>query len=145
MSVIRAVRYHDFSAGHRVCGHENKCAYLHGHNYRATFYCEAPYGLDKLGRVLDFGAIKERLCEWLEQNWDHRFLIKDDDPWFVVTSPHITSSLVRLPFNPTAENLAQYLGEVIAQQQLEGTGIVCVKVTMEETRKCSAEWQIDRL
>lgn len=28
--------YHDISCGHRVYGHESKCAHLHGHNYRIT-------------------------------------------------------------------------------------------------------------
>lgn len=137
---IRASRYHDFSAGHRVVGHENKCASLHGHNYRVTFVCEAPAGLDKLGRVIDFGLMKSLLCEWLETHWDHKFLIKDDDPMFVTTSPLITHSLVRLPFNPTAENMARYLGEVVAPHLLGSIPIVCTEVTVEETRKCSATW-----
>jgi 6-pyruvoyltetrahydropterin/6-carboxytetrahydropterin synthase len=34
---IIASRYHDISCGHRVYGHESKCAHLHGHNYRVHF------------------------------------------------------------------------------------------------------------
>ena len=74
--MITATRYHDFSAGHKVTGHEDKCAHLHGHNYRVHFTIQSIEGVDAIGRVLDFGAIKTRLCDWLEREWDHRFLIK---------------------------------------------------------------------
>ena len=69
-----ASRYHDISTGHRVHGHENKCKHLHGHNYRVHFHVEGGT-LDNIGRVLDFGVIKSALCLWLEDNWDHRFLV----------------------------------------------------------------------
>ena len=72
--MIVATRYHDISCGHRVANHESKCAHLHGHNYRITFECAAEE-LDNVGRVLDFSVIKSTLCEWLEANWDHHFLI----------------------------------------------------------------------
>ena len=76
---ITAHRYHDFSTGHRVYQHESKCAHLHGHNYRIHFYCEAPQ-LDSVGRVIDFSDIKTYLCNWLEDEWDHRLLLAYDDP-----------------------------------------------------------------
>lgn len=145
-TVIRAERYHDISCGHRVAGHESKCAFLHGHNYRLTFVCEAP--LDSLGRVLDFSAIKEQLCMWAEKEWDHKFLAWDQDPvlgrideiFSAAFDPgnYIRESIVWVPFNPTAENMAQYLLEVIGPQQLKDTGVRLVKVVVEETRKCSA-------
>jgi 6-pyruvoyltetrahydropterin/6-carboxytetrahydropterin synthase len=92
---IRAERYHDISCGHRVAGHEGKCAFLHGHNYRISFVCQAlnpatpmhpeqvrirVAGVDEIGRVLDFSVMKERLCMWLEAHWDHKFLAWDQDP-----------------------------------------------------------------
>ncbi|HET9130028.1 MAG TPA: 6-carboxytetrahydropterin synthase, partial [Terriglobia bacterium] len=78
----QAKRYHDISCGHRVYGHESKCAHLHGHNYRVHFVCEAEQ-LDQVGRVIDFSEIKHRLCEWLEDNWDHKFLMWEQDPEFL--------------------------------------------------------------
>ena len=73
--MISICRYHDISVGHRICGHESHCARLHGHNYRIHFTCTADE-LDALGRVLDFQVVKERLCQWLEDHWDHRFLAR---------------------------------------------------------------------
>jgi len=135
---FEAIRYHDFSAGHRVYKHESKCAHLHGHNYRVHFHCAG--GLDEVGRVIDFSAIKELLCEWLEANWDHKMLIWDNDPWLQALSG-IDPSIVAVPFNPTAENMARYLVEMVAPKQLEGTGVRLVKCVVEETRKCSVAYE----
>lgn len=163
MSKTTASRYHDISTGHRVVGHENKCRHLHGHNYRIHFHCSADK-LDNIGRVIDFGVIKERLCMWVENNWDHKFLHWKEDPLFIALQDINSSdwnhgfgfdhpitaalddildgSLVPTPFNPTAENMAQYLVEVVGPQQLAGTGVVLDKVVIEETAKCSASYEI---
>lgn len=136
-----AERYHDISAGHRVYGHESKCGMGHGHNYRVHFMCEA--NLDLLGRVIDFGVIKERLCMWLEVNWDHRFLLWQNDPWVSAYKEMDPAGLVVVPFNPTAENMAEYLVRVVGPQQLEGTGVTLISCRVEETRKCSATYFLE--
>lgn len=135
-----ATRYHDISAGHRVAGHENKCAHLHGHNYRVWFYCQAEQ-LDQVGRVLDFSVIKSKLCMWLEDNWDHKMLIYQHDPLLNNLQQIAPADIVVVPFNPTAENMAQYLVTTVGPQQLNGTEVVLTKVTIEETRKCSATYE----
>ncbi len=136
-----ATRYHDFCAGHRVAGHENKCAHLHGHNYRIHFTIGAPE-LDIVGRVMDFSVIKEKLCEWLEENWDHKFLMWEHDQLISSMKNLVPNDIVETPFNPTAENMAQYLCEEVAVEQLAGTGCVLVKCEIEETRKCRASYEI---
>lgn len=156
MAKVSAVRYHDISCGHRVSGHEGKCANLHGHEYRIHFHCEGE--LDGIGRVLDFSVIKQKLCMWLEENWDHKFLAWEKDEAFRELSELVSKysfpartrftaallgdSIVWVPFNPTAENIAQYLVEVIGPQLLVGTGVRVTKCVVEETRKCAAEFSI---
>lgn len=134
--MITAERYHDISCGHRVYGHESKCAHLHGHNYRVHFTCSAP-DLDAVGRVIDFSVIKEKLCMWLEEEWDHRFLVWQEDPW-AAELQLVDDSIVILPFNPTAEKMADFLLRIMGPKQLEGTQVGLLKVRVEETRKCSA-------
>lgn len=131
-------RYHDISCGHRVVGHEDKCRFLHGHNYRIHFTCEAD-GLDLVGRVIDFSEIKSKLCMWLEERWDHKFLVWREDPQ-LKDLLKFSESLVIVPFNPTAENMAEYLVDFVGPKQLIGTGVRLVSVTIEETRKCSATY-----
>lgn len=137
---FQAKRYHDISCGHRVVGHEGKCRHLHGHNYRVHFTCQADT-LDDVGRVIDFTAIKHTLCMWLEDHWDHRMLIWSRDemlPGLRLLDP----SIVIVPFNPTAENIAEHLVKVVGPMMLKGTGITLVHCEVEETRKCSASYSI---
>jgi 6-pyruvoyltetrahydropterin/6-carboxytetrahydropterin synthase len=132
-------RYHDISCGHRVHGHESKCANLHGHNYRIIFTCRAPK-LDKLGRVIDFSVIKSWLCQWLEENWDHKFLVWERDPMGPVLRELNPNGVVFVPFNPTAENMAEHLVLVIAPLLLQDVELVAC--TVEETRKCAATFDL---
>ncbi len=133
--IVTAVREHEICAGHRVAGHESKCRHLHGHGYVITFHCQAP-ALDAVGRVIDFGVIKSCLCQWLEDNWDHSFLMWEQDDLLPALS--LLPGLCMVPFNPTAENMAIYLLDVIGPQQLARTGVQLTKVTVQETRKCGA-------
>lgn len=165
------IRSHEICAGHRVVGHESKCRHLHGHNYVFHFHVapmglykrkglnpqpgaqENHFSLDTVGRVIDFSVVKSTLCEWLETNWDHRFLHWEEDklmtgiasliedsnrPGFIEAKDeiHFFDSLVSLPFNPTAENLAAYMVEVIGPRLLDEHGVELVKCTIEETSKC---------
>lgn len=139
--MITAERYHDISCGHRVVGHEGKCKYLHGHNYRIHFIVQAEE-LDQIGRVVDFSVIKEKLCMWLEDNFDHKFLIWNEDPLLSALNEVSSESLVLVPFNPTAENIAKYLVEHIGPQQLEEYGCRLIKCKVEETQKCSASYSL---
>ena len=169
------IRTHEICAGHRVVGHESKCRHLHGHNYKFHFKV-APQGrtdvkvigrngireqggLDTVGRVIDFNVVKSTLCEWLEENWDHKFLHWDQDTLICALelgvrdfnnnralldqdTKDLVNSLVALPFNPTAENLAQYMVEVIGPQLLDKHGVELVKCTIEETSKCHVEYSL---
>jgi 6-pyruvoyltetrahydropterin/6-carboxytetrahydropterin synthase len=137
-----ATRYHDISCGHRVVGHEGKCRFLHGHNYRVHFTCRAR-NLDSVGRVVDFGVIKEALCMWLEVHWDHKMLLWDQDQMCAAFEVEDVD-YVPVPFNPTAENMAEYLVRNVAPAQLGDLDVECFRVTIEETSKCSATYEIQK-
>ena len=132
-----ATRSHEWDSGHRVYGHQGKCQRLHGHRYEATFICTAE-ALDALSMVIDFSVIKERLCVWIDQEWDHRCLLFNEDPLLAVVG-EADKSVVGVPFNPTAEAIAGYLLMTVGPTQLKGTGVTLVKVIVNETRKCAAE------
>jgi len=138
----RITRRHEICAGHRVCGHEGACAHLHGHGYVFALTCEAPE-LDTLGRIIDFSVIKARVCEWLEENWDHRMILWEQDP-ILPALREIDPTVVTLPRNPTAENMAEYLVETVGPMVLAETGVRLVEVTVQETSKCSATYHRDR-
>ena len=136
--MITANRYHDFSCGHRVYEHEGACAHLHGHNYRIHFaVAQTANRLDEVGRVLDFSVISKVLCQWLEDHWDHKFLVWIRDPWLAPLRA-LDPNVVAVPFNPTAEQMGQYLLETVAPPLLNPYGCELHTVVVEETRKCSA-------
>lgn len=139
--MITVTRYHDISCGHRVVGHESKCRFLHGHNYRIHFTLTAD-DLDEVGRVIDFSIIKSTLCEWLEYTYDHKMLIWVEDPMLEDLKEISRESIYVVDFNPTAENIAKNFVEVIAPRLLRDTGCTLVECRVEETRKCSATYSI---
>lgn len=137
MTII-ASRHQDIDTGHRVPEQGGACERLHGHSYRTHFHCARGSELNAIGMVLDFGVMKTHLCEWLLTHWDHRMLIWEEDPFLPGLQQVSLESIVVVPFRPTAENMARYLLEVVGPQQLAGTGVQLVSVTVEETRKCQA-------
>jgi len=85
--------------------------------------------------------IKSELCQWLEDNWDHRFLMWREDPYLkIINEDDMPSCGIQpVPFNPTAENMGEFLINNVAPSLLSPYHVKLVKVIVEETRKCSAE------
>lgn len=115
MYVIR--KQFSFSAAHHLRGlpPEHPCSRPHGHNYRVEVVL-ADYATNKVGFVRDYRELDE-LKEILNRDWDHRDLNE------------------QVKFNPTAENLAQYLYRFCKSHWKE---VVCVRVS--ETDKTWAEY-----
>lgn len=136
---ITATRRLRFDAGHRVLGHEGKCAQPHGHGYEVEVTAEGFDGLDDLGRVVDFSVLKGRLGAWLDAEWDHGFLIYERDAELLVALSAVKGAKVYVaPWNPTAENIAAFLLG-LAGVLLAGTGVEVVRVRVDETPNCYAE------
>ncbi|QDS94170.1 6-carboxy-5,6,7,8-tetrahydropterin synthase [Roseimaritima multifibrata] len=140
LTVMRRVT---FCAGHRLLNHDGKCVNLHGHNYVAEFYVTADQQ-DSVGRVIDFKLLKTRCKGWLDEHWDHAFLLWDEDVEAIAaiqqTNPH---RLFKLPYNPTAENLATYLLFEASEQILEGTGARAERVVIWESEESCADVRRD--
>jgi len=139
LSLVRSLR---FCAGHRLLGHEGRCAFLHGHNYRVEVEVEAVAGgteVDDVGRVVDFSLIKRRLLGWLDEHWDHTFILwKEDVTALAAVKQAEPTKYFLLPWNPTAENMARYLLEVVAPHVLEDLGVVARRVAVWETEESCA-------
>lgn len=89
------------SAAHKLrLNYESKCQELHGHNWIVTAHCKRDK-LDVNGMVIDFGEIKKRVIDL-----DHCVINEKVD------------------FNPTAENLARFIWELVPR---------CFQVDVEES------------
>lgn len=137
---ISATRRLQYAIGHRVFGHEGKCSHLHGHNF--VFFLTAvrvpgvlvSQQLDTKGRVLDFAVLKEVLGSWIEQNWDHGFVLWEGDTEAIHAVNQVRGQKIHLlPYNPTAENLALYLITVVGPLLLVPLGCRLTKVKIFET------------
>lgn len=83
----------EVSASHHLTlSYRSKCERVHGHNWKITVYCRAPQ-LNEDGMVVDFTHLKQAIHGRL----DHSDLNE------------------KLPFNPTAENIARWIVDEVPQ------------------------------
>ena len=139
MSKITCTRKLEFDAAHRVMKHESKCKMLHGHRYvvEAAFAAEQ---LDDLGRVIDFGIIKELLGTWIDDNWDHNTILNKADKILGDSIAATTEQpIYYLDENPTAEIMADYLLRTICPTLFTDSGIQCTRIRLYETPNCYAD------
>ena len=143
ITVMRQVK---FCAGHRLLGHEGKCANLHGHNYLVQFHVTGNE-VDELGRVVDFGVINKLFKGWIDDYWDHGFIIWEADSNALDALEQVRpNKIYRLPYNPTAENMARYLIDEIGPgliATIKGYDLRLTKVVVWETENASAEVTVD--
>lgn len=138
--VPTVTRILEFDAGHRVHNHESKCATAHGHRYKCEVTARAD-ALDQLGRVIDFSVLKEKIGGWLDREWDHNFIVYEQDKLTVAALHQIPRAKEPwvATFNPTAENMAHYLLHDVCPLLLDGTGVVVTRIKLWETPNCCAE------
>lgn len=128
----------EFCAGHRVYLHESKCAHPHGHQYTALITIEPKKGLDELGRVIDFSVVKGLVGTWIDQNWDHGFIYYERDLDMRTLFEKMSWKSYCMPTNPTSENLADHLINVICPELFKDHDVICTSITLWETPNCYA-------
>ena len=141
--MIVCTRRLEWDAMHRIPNHESKCSAFHGHRYVAEITCVAEQ-LDSLGRIVDFGVIKQRVGTWIDEQWDHTAILMRDDPdpaALVIAASNAKNGrpVYWLDVHPTAENIAQELGR-IARELLSDTGVEVCKIRIWETPNAWVEW-----
>ena len=141
--MITCTRRLEWDAMHRIPRHESKCRAFHGHRYAAEITCLAPE-LDELGRVVDFGVVKERVGGWIDQHWDHTAILMRGDPdpaaqALAEANERHGRPVYWLRQAPTAEVIVAELARV-AQELLGDTGVSVVRIRLWETPNGSAEW-----
>jgi len=119
--------------GHRLLNYVGKCANLHGHNYRWIVQVCASVPDRNKGYYLDFGDLKGLLRHELER-FDHSVVLHHHDSAAPMLRVLSQTKLVLLNVNPTAENLAQWLADVLYKSLYDT--IEWVNVELWETSKC---------
>ncbi len=115
----------DFAAAHTLRDYPGDCNRIHGHNWKVVAEVEART-LDAVGMGIDFRDIKQALRR-IAAGLDHRYL--NDIP----------------PFdrkNPTAENLAVYFHDALAEA-LRDRPVRVHAVTLWETERAAVRYSRD--
>lgn len=119
--MFRVVKKLDFCYGHRLLDYDGKCAHPHGHNGRV----EVEFSSDKLderGMVIDFVDIKRELKAFLDQEFDHKMLLRQDDP-LVKVFKEMGEPVFLMQENPTAENIAKVIFNFAISRGLPVTSV----------------------
>jgi 6-pyruvoyltetrahydropterin/6-carboxytetrahydropterin synthase len=91
--------------------------------------------------VIDFSVLMEKVGGWIDEAWDHNLILFVEDRVTVeavLMCPRKKDPWVAA-FNPTAENMADFLLNHVCPRVLEGTNVLVTKVVVWETPNCSAE------
>jgi 6-pyruvoyltetrahydropterin/6-carboxytetrahydropterin synthase len=106
----------DFCYGHRLLEYDGKCKHLHGHNGLLEVDLEAD-SLDSLGMVMDFTQVRDVVKNWVDENLDHKMLLRRDDPVAPILKD-LGEPIYLLDDNPTAENIAMHIYHQARSQDL---------------------------
>jgi 6-pyruvoyltetrahydropterin/6-carboxytetrahydropterin synthase len=123
-----------FCYGHRLMDYGGKCKHPHGHNGVLEIEL-AGESLDSRGMLVDFGEVKAQLVRFVDEQLDHRMLLRQDDPLIQPLSELGESPFV-MPENPTAENIAK-----LVYREAKSRSLPIVAVRLWETSDAFAEYR----
>lgn len=124
----------EFCYGHRLLEYDGICRHPHGHNAIAEIEVGSEE-LDSRNMVCDFGDIKKIVKGWIDQELDHKMLLRFDDP-LVKPLQQLGEPIFILDSNPTVERIARLIFDYTSQQ-----GFPVVRVTVWETPTSFAEYK----
>lgn len=122
-----------FCYGHRLLDYDGKCAHPHGHNGKIVISLESKE-LDKRGMVRDFGDIKDVVQKWVDEQLDHKMILRKGDA-LVKILKNLEEPYFLMDENPTAENLAKLIFDFAKSKKLP-----VKSVTFWETVSSSATY-----
>ncbi len=129
-----------FSCAKRLIDYKGKCNFLHGYTHIIEAYFISENKKSSSSMVADFYELKKILSEWLEENWDHNVLLNKKDKSLGNEIEKITGQKIfYFPFDPTAENLAQYLKTDICPDLFDKIGVKCSKIRLYDSETAFVE------
>ena len=135
--MYRVVKELSFCYGHRLLDYDGKCAHPHGHNglVQIEFGAEK---LDSRGMVIDFVDIKAAVKRFLDEELDHKMLLRRDD---VLTKmlQDLGEPVYVMEDNPTAENIARLIFNDAKKR-----GLPVLSVRLWETPSSFAEYREEK-
>ena len=113
----------DFCYGHRLLDYDGICKHPHGHNAVAEIEVRTDR-LDSRNMVCDFSDIKRLVKGWIDQELDHKMILRHDDP-LVKPLSELREPIYLLDSNPTVERIAKLIFDKAVELGLD---VVAVRV-----------------
>jgi 6-pyruvoyltetrahydropterin/6-carboxytetrahydropterin synthase len=145
MSAAVAVR-HNFETAHRLPHIGGKCFNLHGHSWWTEITVAAP-ALNADGLVVEFGAFKRGVREWIDTHLDHGAMLGTGDPLLAVLRAEGSKVFEFEDAWPTVEATAELLASVasgILARVPHADGARVLRVDLQETAVNKASWTGER-
>ncbi len=129
---------HHFDAAHRLKDYQGPCSNVHGHRYVVEFKFVGE-DFDRLGMLVDFSELKRAIGDWINEKWDHAFLINSQDIGVLVSQDFCNSNRVYFfNGNPTAEKMVSELW-VVTANLIAGFPVRMCSIRLWETPDFSVE------
>lgn len=144
MSIIKITKQFSFEMAHALRNYDGLCRNIHGHSYKMDITLAGrPLNDDnspKNGMVMDFGDLKKLVNEEVISLLDHALVLNaKNDPWLIDVLKQNFDKIVVVEFQPTTENLLDFIAGKI-KQRLPETVKLC-RVRLRETDTSYADWE----
>jgi 6-pyruvoyltetrahydropterin/6-carboxytetrahydropterin synthase len=143
MSIIKITKQFSFEMAHALRNYDGLCRNIHGHSYKMDITLSGQPLHDesspKNGMVMDFGDLKKLVNEEIISLLDHALVLNSKtDAQLVEVLKHNYEKIVIVDFQPTTENLLNFVADKIKAKLPEKVELTCVR--LRETDTSYAEW-----
>ena len=143
MSTIKITKQFSFEMAHALRHYDGLCRNIHGHSYKMDITLAGQPLHDesspKNGMVMDFGDLKKLINEEIISLLDHALVLNaKTDAQLITVLKQNYEKIVTVEFQPTTENLLNFIAEKIKAKLPENVKLTCVR--LRETDTSYAEW-----
>ena len=143
MSIIKITKQFSFEMAHALRNYDGLCRNIHGHSYKMDITLSGqPLHDDnspKNGMVMDFGDLKKLVNEEVISLLDHALVLNaKTDSELIDTLKQHYEKIVIVEYQPTTENLLDFIATKIKKRLPENVKLCCVR--LRETETSYAEW-----
>lgn len=143
MSIIKITKQFSFEMAHALRNYDGLCRNIHGHSYKMDITLAGQPLHDenspKNGMVMDFGDLKRLVNEEVILLLDHALVLNaKTDAQLIEVLKQNYEKIVTVDFQPTTENLLNFIAGKIQSRLPETVTLACVR--LRETDTSYAEW-----
>ena len=143
MSTIKITKQFFFEMAHALRNYDGLCRNIHGHSYKMDITLAGQPLHDesspKNGMVMDFGDLKRLVNEEIISLLDHALVLNaKTDAQLVEILKQNYEKIVIMDFQPTTENLLNFIAGKIQTRLPDDVKLTCVR--LRETDTSYAEW-----